>query len=40
MRHTNSRLKKAARTLRNKNASKKAKSAAGEVLAKHKHAMH
>lgn len=40
MRHTSIRLKKAARTLKDKNASKKAKSEAAKVLAKHKHEMH
>ena len=40
MRHTSSRLKKAGKTLSNKKSSKKAKSEAAKVLAKHKHEMH
>ena len=40
MRHTSSKLKKAARTLRDKKASKKAKREAAIVLVRHKHDMH
>ena len=40
MRHTSAKLRRAARTMRKKNASKKAKSDAAKVLAVHKHEMH